>query len=183
MANEIKYPYTTGKTLYGVVLNSSGQAWNVSTSVFETITSGDWANYGVALAEQASCGIYTGSFPGAITASGLYNVIIYAKGGSTASPTDTALGVGQISWSGAAEASVLSGTTVNGYASGEDPATLLKADSRFKNLLAYVDCNYTYNPETGVMTLYDINGTTVLLSIQLAFDAAGDITSRIVTVG
>lgn len=171
MSNEIRYPYASGKTLYAVALNSSGYAWNTSTGAFEAVAAADWTLYAIGLAEQASCGVYLGSFPSAVTASGLYTVMIYARSGSDAAPADTVAGVGQVAWNGSQEISTL------------DTATILKADSRFKTLLAYVDCNYSYNPNTGVLTLYDTDGATVLMTIQLTFDPAGDITSRAVTAG
>jgi hypothetical protein len=167
MANEIKTAYTSGKALYAVVLSSGAQAWNTSSSAFEAIAAADWTHYGVALAELSACGVYAGSFPTAITASGIYNVIVYCKAGSTAAPTDTVVGGGQIDWNGSAE----------------DPAGALKNDPRFKRLLAYADSNYTFaaGSSSGVLTQYDTDGVTVLFTVTTQFNAAGNITSRTVS--
>ena len=172
MANEIEMAYTTGQSLYAAVMNGAGQLWN--GGAFETPTTADWGMYAVALSEVGSgTGLYAGSFPAAIAAPGSYRVFVYAKGGSSAVSTDGLVGSGQIAWTGSAE-----GTIVAGYATGQDPATLLKADGRFSKLLSYVDGKYTYNPATGVLTFYAPDGATVLFRADLTFDDAGNIVER-----
>jgi len=181
MAFEIRYPYFSGSALYSTVLNSSGLMWN--GSAFESILSSDWTKYAVGLTEQGSCGVYVGSFPTAITASGLYTVTLYSMLGASVAATDTVVGIGQIAWSGSAEGSVLNvgGGLVTGYAAGEDPAAMLKADPRFKALLAYADCNYSYNSSTNTLTQFDKDGVSVLNTIAMSYDSNGNITGRSVS--
>lgn len=68
--------------------------------------------------------------------------------------------------------------TVQGYAAGQDPATLLKADSTFGKLLAHNLGKFTYNTSTHILTLLQDDGTTVLGSVTLTVDGSGNITSR-----
>ncbi|MDR3707305.1 MAG: hypothetical protein P4L33_03315 [Capsulimonadaceae bacterium] len=173
MANEIEMAYSTGAAVYAIVTNGGGQVWNGTG--FEAPSSSDWASYAVALSEASGTGVYFGSFPGGIATAGLYRVIVYARSGSTPTPTDTAIGGGQISWTGTFE-----GVIVAGYASGQDPAALLLANARFKNLCSYVDGKYSYNPSSGTITFYDQDGATVLFDAVLTFDESGNITSRVI---
>ena len=185
MAKDIQMPYASGKTLYGVVLNSSGQAWNGTS--FETIATGDWTSYAAALTEASSSGIYQAAFPSGISTAGLYTAIFYQQLGGSAADSDLVVGCGEIQWSGSAEVTLatllagLGGVTVSGYSSGQDPVSLLLANDRFRALLAYVDCKYTYNAATGTLVLYDTNGTTVLVTCSLTFDSYGNISVRTVS--
>lgn len=77
MANELLTVHATGKHLYGVVVNSAGEAWN--GAAFEAIVNAHWATYANALAEQGTTGIYLGNFPSAITAADTYNVLLYVE--------------------------------------------------------------------------------------------------------
>ncbi len=84
----IQAVYQTGFNLYAVLHNPiTGQVWNVGTSAFETFTSGNWANYAIALAEQTGSGYYSAPFPGAaiLAAAGavLMTEAIYVRAGAT----------------------------------------------------------------------------------------------------
>jgi hypothetical protein len=162
MSNEIQYAYPRGKTLYAVVLNASGQIWNTTTSAFESPTNTDWTKYANSVTEiVASTGFYTGNFPTAITAAGTYPVTLYVRVSGTAASTDTPIATGAIDWSGTFEMTL--------------------ADPHFRSLLRYVDGNYTYNPTTNVLTLSDLNGSTIMTA-TLTYDGNGNITGRTTTV-
>lgn len=103
MANEIKFSARglTGATLYAVVLNSAGQAYNGST--FEALNASNWATYDIALSEQASLGIWLGTFP--VVAAGLYGITIYQQAGGSPAMSDVQVGGGAMDWTGAREQS------------------------------------------------------------------------------
>lgn len=111
--------FTSGQTVYAIVLNSSGQAWNSGSSAFEMPTAANWANYAVTMTEQTTShltGIYAGSFPGAITAAGVYNILFRQQAGGSPAATDASNGMlgGQFFWTGSAEAfGLTSGGNVN----------------------------------------------------------------------
>lgn len=101
MANEIQTEHAVGFSLYFVVQNEAGQFWNASYSAFETLNTGNWAGYAIAMVEvDASPGFYQGSFP-ALPA-GRYTVSIYSRTGSIAY-TDQLLGTNLIYWNGTTE--------------------------------------------------------------------------------
>jgi hypothetical protein len=168
MSNEIKIAAATGKTLYGVVLDPNALGWNANTSAFETLNAADWPSYKIALPEISGCGIYVGTFPTGISASGLYTVILYVQGGAVPASTDVSFWMAQMPWNQTSEASPLN-AIVAGYNTGEDPASLLKNDPRFKRLLSYVDCNSVYDKNSGILTIYDTDGVTILMRVTLNF--------------
>jgi hypothetical protein len=104
MAGELQFQYTTGKTLYAVILNPAGQAWYTVTPAFENITAAHWSSYAISLTEQAATGIYLGNFPTGITTFAEYGVLIYNQaGGSPAYAADSpSLSQGNMNWSGTA---------------------------------------------------------------------------------
>jgi hypothetical protein len=105
MAKELKTPFTSGATVYAVVLNAAGQAWRTDSAVFETPAAGNWAHYAISATEQSTTGIYEGDFPAAITAAGAYHVLFRRQSGSSPSSTDQNSGMigGTIHWTGSAE--------------------------------------------------------------------------------
>ena len=115
MANELKTQFSSGAAVYAVVLNAAGQAWRTDSSVFESPTSGDWADYAVTMTEQSSTGIYEGSFPTAITTAGAYPVLFRQQSGSSPAATDQNNGMlgGLVYWTGAAEAFPLASSAAN----------------------------------------------------------------------
>lgn len=84
MPGELQAIFTSGQTLYAVILNAAGQAFNGSG--FETITPTDWPAYAVPLAEQNASGIYLGNIPASVSAP--WSALILAQIGSTPSPDD-----------------------------------------------------------------------------------------------
>ena len=103
MAGELQSQYTSGKTLYAVILNSSGQAWYTVTPAFENINSAHWTSYAIALTEQSGTGLYIGNFPTAIATFGEYGVVIYNQAGGSPADTDgPSIAAGNVDWSGTA---------------------------------------------------------------------------------
>lgn len=115
MANELKTPFTSGQTVYAVVLNAAGQAWRTDTNVFEAPLAADWGHYATAVAEQSTTGIYDGNFPTAITTAGAYNVLFRQQSGSSPAASDSSSGMigGTICWTGSAEAFPLASSATN----------------------------------------------------------------------
>ena len=113
MANELQTPYTTGATLYAVIINPAAQAWNGTT--FETITPADWSTYAVPLSEVAASGLYFGNFPTSLPAAN-YTTVLYQQVGGSPASTDTLLGVGEVDWSGTDNTSLADVITAAGQA-------------------------------------------------------------------
>ena len=90
----------TGRTIYFVIRNSSGQVWN--GAAFETFNASNWANYDVAATEQGTSGYYTATFPAAITA-GKYTILAHRQIGGSPATTDPVFGVGIYYWNGTVE--------------------------------------------------------------------------------
>jgi len=107
MAN-LQTQFTLGQTVYAIVLNSLGLAWNAGSSSFETPTAANWVNYAVSMAEQSAThltGIYAGSFPTTITTAGVYSILFRQQSGGSPAATDASNGMlgGQFFWTGSAE--------------------------------------------------------------------------------
>lgn len=102
MANEIKLSYQSGKTLYCILFNSTGQVWNTSTSLFEAYLTANVLNYVVSLAGLGSASsFYTGNFPSAIPA-GTYDIIAKQQIGGSPAESDPTIGSGDgFGWNGA----------------------------------------------------------------------------------
>ncbi|MFN3650090.1 MAG: hypothetical protein ACK47B_10970 [Armatimonadota bacterium] len=98
MANELRIPHTTAKTVYALLLNATGQAWN--GAAFEALTSANWATYAIALTEVAGTGIYLGNMPA--VAAGVYSVTLYERQGGAPATSDYVIGLGAVQWDGAA---------------------------------------------------------------------------------
>ena len=61
--------FTTGANIYAIIHNPNGQVWNPTTGpggAWENYNSAHWAQYAVALTEQASSGYYRATYPAAI---------------------------------------------------------------------------------------------------------------------
>ena len=96
---EVKITDATGKTIYAVYLNPSGQVWNGTT--FAAITNANWATYGILLTEQGTTGIYLGNFPTVITTAGRYSTLIYEEATTgTEAVGDKLIGSGSLDWNG-----------------------------------------------------------------------------------
>ena len=100
MAGEIVFPAgITGLTLYAHVRTYAATIWNGSS--FESYTSGNWADYDVAMTEQGSSQVYVGTFPGSISA-GIYQVTVHRQAGGSVAETDLVIGSGGVEWTGSA---------------------------------------------------------------------------------
>ena len=105
MAKEIQASYTTGATLYALVLKTNGEIWDFVASDWEAIETTTWGDYDIPMAEEDTTpgsGIYTATFPAAITA-GVYNIIVRKQISGSPATTDPCVGDGQIHWNGSAE--------------------------------------------------------------------------------
>lgn len=100
MAGIIDVAGQTGRTIYFVIRNSSGQVWN--GSAFEAFNPSNWATYDVAATEQGTSGYYSATFPGGIMA-GKYSIVAHRQVGGSPATTDPVFGVGIYYWTGSAE--------------------------------------------------------------------------------
>ena len=99
MSGEIQATFTTGATLYAVVINSTGDVWNGST--FDASpTSGEWTGYAVTMTEGGGSGYYRGTMPAA--AAGIYSYNVHKQIGGSAEATDPVVWTGSGDWSGSA---------------------------------------------------------------------------------
>lgn len=161
MANELQTVYTTGKTLYAVIVNLSGQAWNTATPAFESITAADWGNYAVSLTLQSTTQLYIGNFPTGITTPGRYSVSIFLQVGGSPATTDTYIGGQALDWTGAAEQTFIEMMGLMGLYSGlRNPAYT------GGNLTSYDLCLYdtgahatTNDGSTGLLHKYSVANT------------------------
>lgn len=99
MTNELTISYPTGNTLYAVVLDAVGQAWN--GSAFEAPIDASWTTYAVAFTEAESTGLYSGDMP-AVDA-GVYTFVARKQAGGSPAIGDISIGTGVIQWDGTAE--------------------------------------------------------------------------------
>ena len=81
--------FTSAQTLYVVIRNAvTGQVWNPTTGpsgAWENYNSSHWAQYAVALTEQAGSGFYAVAYPAGIAATDLSIETFYQQAGG--SPT------------------------------------------------------------------------------------------------
>lgn len=99
MANELTIAYPTGNTLYTILLDAVGQAWN--GSAFEAPVDANWATYDIALAEAENTGLYRGDMPAADA--GAYSFDVRLQAGGSPATGDISVAVGLIQWDGSAE--------------------------------------------------------------------------------
>ena len=83
-ANEIKSYFESGNTLYAIIRNDSGQAWDTGDAAFEAWNDAD--DYNIPLVDKSG-GFYIGDFNTAVTA-GYYSIITHQQEGGTAADTD-----------------------------------------------------------------------------------------------
>lgn len=96
MSKEISGVSPSG-TLYARVKNKTGKWWNGST--FETFSSGNYADYVIAMTEEGNSSEYTADFPSAITTGGTYEYRVH-RTTSTAAEGDLTINTGKIDWTG-----------------------------------------------------------------------------------
>ena len=79
--------FTSAQNLYVVLRNAvTGQVWNTSLNSgggWENYASGHWANYAIALTEQAGSGFYSVAYPTGIAATDLSIETFYQRGGGS----------------------------------------------------------------------------------------------------
>jgi hypothetical protein len=96
-ANELQWNLgQTGSTVYAVIWNESGQAWN--GSAFATYTS-TRSSFAVSMTEIGTTGYFTGTFPGSAGAR-RWEYFLQA-GGSPSQADDISIGMGSGYWTGA----------------------------------------------------------------------------------
>jgi hypothetical protein len=102
MASEIRYRHdTTGKTLYGLLFNTSGQVWSVAGAAWATFSVANFANYVIALTETPAGGYrYIADMPAVGATAAWYSFEFYEQVGASAAITDTLLSVFQAWWTG-----------------------------------------------------------------------------------
>lgn len=94
MANELKavLPGYTGSTLYAVLLDADGDAWN--GAAFETLEGDNYDDYALAMTEQDGLGIFYGDLP-AVDA-GEYTYLVYDQAGVSEAGTDEPVAQGVV---------------------------------------------------------------------------------------
>ena len=95
MAGELQAFSATSQTLYAVLMNAAGQAWNGAT--WETIQGANWTTYDIPLTETTA-GIYIGNMP--VVTAGSYTYAVYLRAGGSPAITDTLKGLGGVDWDG-----------------------------------------------------------------------------------
>lgn len=137
MAGIIDLGGVTGKTIYFIVRNSSGQVWN--GAAFEIFNASNWATYDIAATEQGTSGYYSATFPATITA-GKYTIVAHRQVGGSPATTDPVFGVGIYYWNGTTEEPNI-GSVVENYrlddlvlnSSGATPPTIGSLIDRMMN--------------------------------------------------
>ena len=99
MANELHAHATTGLTVYGVLLNSTGQVW--TGAAFAALAGATWTDCDIAMTEAGTKGIYLATMPTSIA--GAYSYYAYKQAGVSPATTDTLIGTGWLKWNGTAE--------------------------------------------------------------------------------
>jgi hypothetical protein len=108
MANEISGVAATGNTAYAIVIRR-GQFFNGTT--FEAYSSLNYGNYDIAMTEQGTSGIYFGTFPVLITASGTYEYVVKLQSNpGTYGEDDPIVNSGKIDWTGSSTATASAGS-------------------------------------------------------------------------
>lgn len=93
----------TGKTLYAVLNDASGQYWDTTgTPAFETFVVADWANYDTAASETpASSYQYQVTVPATLTSNAYVYITYYEQAGGSVAITDPVVATGVYWWDGA----------------------------------------------------------------------------------
>lgn len=103
MSSEIQVNYQTGRTVYTLIRDRTGQIWNVLSGAFQAYNSVLYPGFPLSLTEQGTSGggFYAGNFPSAITA-GVYGVTGKVQGGASPIDGDATIGVENYQWNGVA---------------------------------------------------------------------------------
>lgn len=102
MAEQIQVQFSlAAATLYAVIRNSAGEAWDTVASAFEAYATANLGDYDIALTEQGTASrYYAADFPA--LAAGLYNVAVFRRAGASPAETDPIVAMGPAWWDGAA---------------------------------------------------------------------------------
>ena len=96
---KIKSATASGRTVYGIILNVTGQRYNTSDQAFEDYVSANYGDYVVAMTEDGTSGVYIGTFPSSAPI-GTQEVIFYIASSGSATEGDPVVGNSVIAWSG-----------------------------------------------------------------------------------
>jgi len=136
MPNEIHADYDSGNTLYAVIRNTTGQAWDVAGQAFE-----DWGtnghtidDYNIPLTDKSGSR-YVGNFDSHIPA-GRYCIQVFVQAGASPADTDAIVTARDVVWTG----------------SGMLTAAKVLANKA------------VFNKTTGAIEYYDDDAQTVLLT-------------------
>lgn len=104
MAGEIQANYQASQTLYALIRSpgSGAMIWNTALSGFQTFATGNYSGYPLSLTQQGTTSLYTGDFPTPIPP-GVYNVVALRQAGSSPSPIDQPVAVGEVQWGGSSD--------------------------------------------------------------------------------
>lgn len=144
MANEIRANYDSGVTLYAVIRNHAGQVWHVDQAAFEAWGAADHAaaDYDIPLVDTGGS-LHVGDFDTAIPA-GRYAVQVFVQAGAAAADTDSLIDSREMVWSGRAEVT----------------ATKVVSNKAI------------HDKASGVISYYDDDGTTVMLTHTMRDEAS-----------
>ena len=99
MANKLTLLAEPNITAYALIFNGDGQVWN--GAAFETYNAANIGNYDVPFSQQGTgSGVYTATFPAAITTSGEYHVAAHQQAGGSPDSSDTRLSAETKDWDG-----------------------------------------------------------------------------------
>lgn len=184
MAGELQARYTTGSTVYCVILDATGQAIVVAGPTPEPFNASHWSTYARHATEQGTSGIFYATMP--VVAAGTYSIVWYT-GSDTI--TDTFVGWGTIEWSGTATVplssrgtSTLTQTQVTGGAYALNNASFafnsaMDFTSTQKAATIATVTNLTNAPTSGDLT------STMKTSVQASADAAVTANASINSIG
>lgn len=113
MAKDIQAFYVTGRTLYALIWNASGNVWDTVAEAFVEYAAASRADYAVTVTEQGSSGasgFYAGTVPAGITTVGFYNAAVYDQIGVSPDESDALVWTDEIVWDGSAQTPPTTGT-------------------------------------------------------------------------
>ncbi len=100
MTREIQCSYMTGRTVYFLVRDRTGQIWN--GAAWEAYLTADYTTYSVSMTEQGSASsFYVGNFPTTIVP-GIYSICAKEQKGGTVAESDPTIATGDYQWNGVA---------------------------------------------------------------------------------
>ena len=170
-ANEIKSYFESGNTLYAIIRNDSGQAWDTGDAAFEAWNDAD--DYDISLTDKSG-GFYIGDFNAAVTA-GYYSIITHQQEGGTAADTDPPIWKDYGYWDGTTWTSGASISDINSVESKiddvlEDTGTTIPAQITGLNDISAAQVNAEVDT---ALADYDPPTKT---EMDNAFDDLNDIT-------